>query len=94
MEEQKKIGYHHKYVEIYATTFLMPIIFYITLFVWEGIYPFGEKSNLIWDLEVQYVDYYNFFREFLKNRSGGRLSENYDECSSKLRLSHSYECSI
>ncbi len=32
MEEQKKIGYHHKYVEIYATTFLMPIIFYITLF--------------------------------------------------------------
>lgn len=71
MEEQKKIGYHHKKVEIYATTFLMPIIFYITLFVWEGIYPFGEKSNLIWDLEVQYVDYYNFFREFLKNRSGG-----------------------
>ena len=66
MEEQKKIGYHHKKVEIYATTFLMPIIFYITLFVWEGIYPFGEKSNLIWDLEVQYVDYYNFFREFLK----------------------------
>ena len=32
MEEQKKIGYHHKKVEIYATTFLMPIIFYITLF--------------------------------------------------------------
>lgn len=60
-----------KNTRIYAFAFLIPILFYITLFIWDGIYPFGTKSNLIWDLEIQYVDYENFFREFLKNRSGG-----------------------
>lgn len=74
MENRKKLGYNHKKVEIYVAAFLIPIIFYIILFVWQGIYPFGEKSNLIWDLEVQYVDYYNFFREFLKNGARGGYS--------------------
>ena len=63
-----------KNTRIYAFAFLIPILFYITLFIWDGIYPFGTKSNLIWDLEIQYVDYYNFFREFLKHGTEGAYS--------------------
>lgn len=31
----------------------------------SGLYPFGTRSNLLWDQDVQYVDYFSFYRNVL-----------------------------
>lgn len=49
----------------YLLAFLCPITFYCILCIILKIYPFGDISNLRWDLYIQYTDYFNFYRNVL-----------------------------
>lgn len=51
-----------------ALSFLMPFLIYLVLFALMGIYPFGDRSLLIIDMEGQYVDYYAWFRHVIQER--------------------------
>lgn len=46
------------------------ITLYIIIQAFSGMYPFGDKSNLFWDMDIQYVDYFAFFREVLLGNAG------------------------
>ncbi len=45
--------------------FLMPILMLSALFIVKGVYPFGAKSNLMWDMEIQYTDFFSFYKNVL-----------------------------
>ncbi len=49
----------------YALAFVIPIILLFVFLAWNGIYPFGDISNLRDDLEIQYADYFTFYRNVL-----------------------------
>ena len=35
----------------------------------SGIYPFGSKSNMLWDQDIQYVDYFAFYKDVLLGKA-------------------------
>lgn len=35
----------------------------------SGIYPFGTKSNMLWDQDIQYVDYFAFYKDVLLGKA-------------------------
>lgn len=45
--------------------FLCIVGLYIIIQAASGLYPFGETSNLLWDQDIQYVDYFAFYRDVL-----------------------------
>ncbi len=49
--------------------FLIIIGLFIVIQAASGLYPFGEKSNLLWDEEIQYVDYFAFYRDVLQGKA-------------------------
>ena len=49
----------------YVLAFALPVILLIIFLAWNDIYPFGNISNLRDDLEIQYVDYFAFYRNVL-----------------------------
>ncbi len=42
---------------------------FITVLAMEGIVPFGDKTFLMFDLKRQYVDYYAYYKTFLKGEN-------------------------
>ena len=42
---------------------------YVLIQVFSGLYPFGEKSNLLWDQDVQYVDFFAFYKDVLTGKA-------------------------
>ena len=57
----------------YALAFLIPFCILGICYMLMGMYPFGEKSVLIADLNSQYVDYYSALRDILLGDSPGGL---------------------
>ena len=53
-----------KYI-IYLATFTVPIIGFGIILYWMQIAPFGEKSILLWDMDIQYVEYFSYLRSVL-----------------------------
>lgn len=51
--------------KIYLLCFVSVILFYCITCILKNIYPFGDKSNLIWDLNIQYSDFFSYYREVL-----------------------------
>lgn len=49
--------------------FLMPILLLSALFIVKGVYPFGAKSNLMWDMEIQYTDFFSFYKNVLSGNA-------------------------
>ena len=49
--------------------FLVIVGLFIIIQAASGLYPFGEKSNLLWDEEIQYVDYFAFYRDVLQGKA-------------------------
>lgn len=49
--------------------FLIIVGLFIVIQAASGLYPFGEKSNLLWDEEIQYVDYFAFYRDVLQGQA-------------------------
>ena len=42
---------------------------YILIQAFSGLYPFGEKSNLLWDQDIQYVDFFAFYKDVLTGKA-------------------------
>ena len=59
-----------KNISAYILAFLFPIVLLALLYATKGIYPFGETSNYIWDLEIQYTDFFCYFKDILAGNSG------------------------
>ena len=51
-------------------SFLMTIIVLLISMAIDGMFPFGNISVLKWDLEIQYIDLYAWFRNILHNGEG------------------------
>lgn len=54
-----------KKIVLYLLAFLFPIILLIGIFIYLKIYPFGENTYLPVDAYGQYVNYLQYFRNFL-----------------------------
>lgn len=52
-----------------AVIFLAIIALYSLILRLSGIYPFGDTLNLLWDEDVQYVDYFSFYRDVLLGKA-------------------------
>lgn len=42
---------------------------YILIQQLSGLYPFGSKLNLLWDEDIQYVDYFAFYKDVLLGKA-------------------------
>lgn len=49
--------------------FLVIVGLFIVIQAASSLYPFGEKSDLLWDEEIQYVDYFAFYRDVLLGKA-------------------------
>ena len=47
-----------KTVAPYALAFLVPFVVVLAAFAASGIYPFGDVSVMLYDMPLQYVDYF------------------------------------
>lgn len=52
-----------------AIVFLCIAGLYIIIQAVSGLYPFGSKSNLLWDQDVQYVDYFAYYKDVLLGKA-------------------------
>ena len=59
-----------KDVFIYCIAFLIPVLVLLTAMWLRDIFPMGEKSVLVWDLEIQYIDLFAWFRNALHSGEG------------------------
>lgn len=50
-------------------TFIIIVGLFIVIQAVNGMYPFGSKSNLLWDQDIQYVDYFAFYRDVLLGKA-------------------------
>ena len=44
----------------YAAALLFPLLLLIIVFAVRGIFPFGDKSLLLWDMRIQYVGFFGW----------------------------------
>jgi uncharacterized membrane protein YfhO len=52
---------------LYTFAFLLPVLIYGTIFVLIGVAPFGHRSILVTDMHTQYVQFYTYLYDVLKN---------------------------
>ncbi|CAG9612590.1 hypothetical protein BACCIP111899_01767 [Bacillus rhizoplanae] len=52
---------------LYALAFFLPFSIYGVMFILLGIAPFGDKSILVTDLHTQYVQFYTYLYDVMKN---------------------------
>ena len=57
-------------IYIGLTVFVGTMIIYAVILKLGGLYPFGSKLNLLWDEDIQYVDYFAFYRDVLLGKAG------------------------
>lgn len=48
--------------------FTLPILLLVSLFIVRGVYPFGTQSNLMWDMEIQYTDFFAYYKSVLSGK--------------------------
>lgn len=49
--------------------FITVMLGYVCIQAFSGLYPFGETTNLLWDQDIQYVDYFAYFRDVLLGKA-------------------------
>ena len=60
-EVKNKTKYMNRESAIYICAFLMPFILVNVFFALCGIYPYGESTVLIGDLDLEFVNFYKYF---------------------------------
>lgn len=60
----------------YLSAFFLPLLLMLTIFIILGIYPFGDKSLLIIDMNSEYVDYLAQMNDAL--HTGGSFLHNWN----------------
>lgn len=58
----------------YISAFLLPCLCLTTLYILIGVYPFGSASNYYWDMEIQYHDFFCWFKDVLAGNAGVEYS--------------------
>ena len=53
---------------LFFAAFALPFLIQTIIFAGNGIYPFGSRSILTFDMHNQYVSYYSYLREVLKGK--------------------------
>ena len=51
--------------ELYVVAFLLPIVVVSVIFALLKVYPFGEKTLVVWDANAQYVDFLVYFKKII-----------------------------
>ncbi len=59
-----------KDVFIYCIAFLIPVLVFLAAMWMRDIFPMGKNSVLVWDLEIQYIDLFAWFRNALHSGEG------------------------
>ena len=59
-KKKSKVSY-----KIIGCNVFLTLVIYMAVCAISNIYPFGTKSNMIWDLNIQYVDYFAYFKQVL-----------------------------
>lgn len=59
-----------KNYRIYIMSFLLPIVVLLSAMWIKDVFPMGKTSVLLWDLEIQYIDLFAWFRNALHNGEG------------------------
>ena len=49
----------------YLLIFMVPIVILSLITAANNLYPFGEKTWLLWDQDVQYADYFQYLKNVL-----------------------------
>lgn len=49
----------------YLGAFCLPILYVMVMLWLTGLFPFGQKSLTIWDLRIQYVDFFTWYKNAL-----------------------------
>ena len=60
-----------KNIGIYIIPFFSTVCMLLIVFYMVGIYPFGDRSLLIWDLRWQYIQFFSWLKNVLGE--GGNL---------------------
>ena len=50
---------------IYFLSFLLPVLIWLAVCVYHGIYPFGDKSIMTGDITYQFIDYLAYFKSII-----------------------------
>ena len=58
---------------IFFWSFLLSALLYTVTCIAANIYPFGKTSNLVWDLNLQYMVFFTYFKRMLN----GEVNFNY-----------------
>ena len=70
MQKNKVYKFFSYNIFWYLSAFLLTLFVLFISMTIDGIFPFGDKSVLKWDLEIQYIDIYAWFRNALHNGDG------------------------
>ena len=54
----------------YILSLLIPALIVCTVMILQEIFPFGDKTVLVWDLEIQYWKLYSWFHDLLHGETG------------------------
>ena len=68
---EQRFRQHEKRNRIfYILSFLLPALIVYTVMILQEIFPFGDKTVLVWDLEIQYWKLYSWFHDLLHGETG------------------------
>ena len=54
---------------LYIISFFVTTLVYIVICIISNVYPFGDRSNLIWDLDIQYVEFFSYLKKLLEGNA-------------------------
>ncbi|MCR5652026.1 MAG: YfhO family protein [Lachnospiraceae bacterium] len=55
-----------KRILIYCLAFIIPVVMVVIFFALSHIYPFGDESLLVWDMNRQFISYYSYLKTVLE----------------------------
>lgn len=71
---QKHNNFSKQNIFLYIVAFIVPCVL-IGIAMWKnGVYPFGDKSVFLWDLELQHKDYYSYLWDVLHGEANLQYS--------------------
>ena len=66
----RNASWYNRKSTVFLCSFLLPMVLFALLCWVKGIYPFGGTSLLCQDLDIQYADFFSFYKDHLLSPSG------------------------
>ena len=70
MRKKREKNIFSRNIVWYFAAFLLTLLILMISMAIDGMFPFGDNSVLKWDLEIQYIDIYAWFRNALHSGEG------------------------